>query len=57
MKIGDEVFIHGFIDEIRSDIIIIKNRGGYFGTEKNEIYTKDKIKEEILNEEDNLSSM
>ena len=39
MKIGDEVYVHGFIDEIRPDTIIIENRGGYFGTVKNEIVT------------------
>lgn len=37
MKIGDEVLIHGYVDEIRKDTIIIKNDGGYFGTVKNEI--------------------
>ena len=39
MKIGDEVYIHGYIDEIRNNTIIIKNNGGYFGTIKNEIVT------------------
>lgn len=37
MKIGDTVYVHGYIDEIRKDIIIIKNKGGYFGTAKSEI--------------------
>lgn len=37
MKIGDEVYIHGYIDEIRKDTIIIKNNGGYFGTILDEI--------------------
>ena len=37
MKIGDEVYIHGYIDEIRKDTIIIKNEGGYFGTVADEI--------------------
>lgn len=36
-KIGDEVYIHGFVDEIRRDIVIIKNEGGYFGTVTEEI--------------------
>ena len=27
MKIGDEVFVHGYIDEIRNDVVIIKNAG------------------------------
>lgn len=37
MKIGDNVFVHGKIDEIRKDIVIIQNDGGYFGTVKHEI--------------------
>lgn len=37
MKIGDEVYIHGYVDEIRGDTVIIKNEGGYFGTSKKEI--------------------
>lgn len=37
MKIGEEVKVHGYIDEIRSDIIIIRNAGGYFGTVKEEV--------------------
>ena len=32
MKRGDEVYIHGYVDEIRKDTVIIKNEGGYFGT-------------------------
>lgn len=36
-RIGDEVYIHGIIDEIRKDTIIIKNEGGYFGTISDEI--------------------
>lgn len=42
MKIGDEVYIHGYVDEIRKDTIIIKNEGGYFGTVKDEIKQKPK---------------
>ena len=38
LSIGDEVYIHGYIDEIRNDVIIIKNQGGYFGTVKEEIF-------------------
>lgn len=38
MRIGDEVFVRGTIDEIRKDTVIIKNRGGYFGTVEEEIY-------------------
>lgn len=37
MKIGDEVYIHGYIDEIRKDVVIIQNAGGYFGTVESEI--------------------
>lgn len=37
MKIGDEVYVHGYVDEIRKDCIIIRNRGGYFGTVDEEI--------------------
>ena len=41
MKIGDEVFVHGYVDEIRKDVIIIRNNGGYFGTVKGEVVTAD----------------
>lgn len=41
MKIGDEVAIHGFIDEIRKDTVIIRNEGGYFGTISKEIQNAD----------------
>ena len=37
MKIGDTVFIHGYIDEIRKDTVIIHNKGGYFGTIPSEV--------------------
>lgn len=37
IRIGDEVYIHGFVDEIRKDTVIIKNIGGYFGTIADEI--------------------
>lgn len=40
MKIGDEVYVHGYVDEIRKDTVIIKNKGGYFGTCKKEIDTE-----------------
>ena len=51
MKIGDEVFVHGYIDEIRKDCIIIRNNGGYFGTIKGEIVTADtpQTDEEYIN--------
>ena len=41
-RIGDEVYIHGYIDEIRNGTIIIRNEGGYFGTAKDEVYTIDR---------------
>ena len=37
LKIGQEVLIHGYVDEIRKDIVIIRNEGGYFGTVEYEI--------------------
>lgn len=37
MKIGEEVYIHGYIDGIRKDVVIIRNDGGYFGTVESEI--------------------
>lgn len=37
-RIGDEVYVHGYIDEIRKDIIIIRNVGGYFGTSRDEVF-------------------
>ena len=37
MKIGQEVFVHGHIDEIRKDVVIIRNEGGYFGTVPDEL--------------------
>ena len=37
MRIGDRCFVHGCIDEIRKDTIIIKNKGGYFGTDPGEV--------------------
>ena len=39
LKIGDEVYIHGYIDEIRKDTVIIRNNGGYFGTIPSEVIT------------------
>ena len=40
MKIGDDIYVHGYIDEIRKDIVIIKNDGGYFGTVPSEVITE-----------------
>ena len=39
MKIGDRCFVHGYIDEIRKDTVIIRNDGGYFGTIPSEVIT------------------
>lgn len=47
MKIGDEVYIHGFVDEIRKDTVIIRNEGGYFGTLAEEV----SLAEEALKQE------
>ena len=44
MKIGDRVFVHGYIDEIRKDCVIVRNRGGYFGTEKCEVIQDDLVR-------------
>jgi len=44
MKIGDRVFVHGYIDEIRKDCVIVRNRGGYFGTEKCEVIQGDLVR-------------
>lgn len=37
-RIGDEVYVHGYIDEIRGNTFIIRNDGGYFGTVADECY-------------------
>jgi hypothetical protein len=39
MKIGDRVFVRGYVDEIRKDTVIIRNNGGYFGTIPSEVIT------------------
>ena len=54
MKIGDEVFVHGYVDEIRKDCIIIRNDGGYFGTVPSEVfcYEEDRNGYGTLNEAD-----
>ena len=44
MKIGDEVYVHGYVDEIREGTIIIKNSGGYFGTIRKEIKRRPSVK-------------
>lgn len=48
MKIDEEVYIHGYIDEIRKDTVIIRNEGGYFGTAPSEIKALEQDKEEIF---------
>lgn len=40
MRIGDEVYVRGTVDEIRGATVIIKNKGGYFGTKKSELVLK-----------------
>ena len=37
MKIGDRIFVRGYVDEIRKDTVIVRNDGGYFGTTWNEV--------------------
>ena len=44
MKIGDRVFVHGYVDEIRKDTVIIRNNGGYFGTDKSEVMQGDIVR-------------
>lgn len=45
MKIGDRVYVHGHVDEIRKDCVIIRNEGGYFGTVKSEIVEAQKTED------------
>lgn len=50
MKIGDEVHVHGYVDEIRKDVVIIRNNGGYFGTVLEEVLLADILTDqEFLN--------
>ena len=37
MKIGDRIYVRGYIDEIRKDTVIVRNDGGYFGTIPSEV--------------------
>ena len=39
MKIGDRIFVRGYVDEIRKDTVIVRNDGGYFGTIPSEVIT------------------
>jgi len=48
MKIGDRVFIHGYVDEIRKETVIIRNKGGYFGTDKSEVIVSAKDLEPVV---------
>lgn len=48
MKIGDEIWVHGFIDEIRLETCVIKNTGGYFGTVMSEICCNRPSSEEVV---------
>lgn len=54
LKIGDEVYVHGYVDEIRKDTIIIRNDGGYFGTVPSEVfyYEEDRNGYGTMNEAD-----
>ena len=47
MKINDMVYVHGYVDEIRKDTVIIRNEGGYFGTVKSEIVEAQKTEDII----------
>ena len=38
LKIGEEIYIRANANEIRNDYIICENKGGYFGTVREEIY-------------------
>ena len=53
MKIGDEVYVHGYVDEIRKDCVIIRNEGGYFGTSPIEV---DKLPIDVRTLVDGLSA-
>lgn len=56
MKIGDEVFVHGYVDEIRKDVIIIRNDGGYFGTVRSEIGSEITLKTDKDSELDRINN-
>ena len=48
MKIGDEIYVRGIVDEIRGDTVIIKNEGGYFGTSRTEVMLRDEMWDETV---------
>lgn len=52
IKIGTEVYIHGYVDEIRKDVVIIRNEGGYFGTVKEELRLATERDEECTQQQD-----
>lgn len=52
MKIGDKVYVCGTVDEIRGATVIIKNKGGYFGTKKSEIVVQPQECAEIIYDAD-----
>lgn len=37
MRIDDEIYVHGYLDEIRQNKVIVRNDGGYFGTVVDEL--------------------
>ena len=41
MKIGDRIFVRGYIEEIRKDTVIVRYDGGYFGTIPSEVITRE----------------
>ena len=46
MKIGDKILVRGIVDEIRKDVVIIHNEGGYFVTKESEIKHEEKFIED-----------
>lgn len=56
MKVGDEVYVHGYIDEIRQDIVIIRNNGGYFGTFSSEVVDQEPC-EDLISRQDAIDGL
>ena len=46
-KIGDRIFVRGYIDEIRKDTVIVRNDGGYFGTILSEVTPSAQPEQEV----------
>ena len=44
MKIGDRVYVHGYVDKILKDTVTIRNAGGYFRTVKSEIIEAEHVR-------------